>query len=328
MAQEKLAKSWHDTCPNSQKKCQISFAHNQLPARLQNTQHHVEEDSERIKNVGTVRARGVDSSTMNCVSVDGKRRARSRGNRSTDGAQKESRRERRIRHVQAQQQAEAACGDLTKAVDSNTMKCVSVDGKGRARTAVVGPDVSDGDKGDDGGGDGGDDGGGDGGEDGGGPGSSGSDGAMHRWLWQTETAEAAPAAGLPAAKILDDAAAATAKVSSLVTGRRHPLPSDRVAKEQQAIDRTMRKRQSLRDSIHAMQASTLAINQALELAASDRSYPDQHCGCTCDPRAERARIFIHATTVAAPPVLVPTHDRSKGLLEVKGASHGATNPGP
>ena len=53
-------RSWHDICPNSQKKCQISFAHNQLPARLQNTQHHVEEDSERIKNVGTVRARGTD----------------------------------------------------------------------------------------------------------------------------------------------------------------------------------------------------------------------------------------------------------------------------
>ena len=196
-------KSWHDICPNSQKKCEISFAHNQLPARLQNTQHHVGDNSERIKNVDTVRARG------------------------TDGAQKESRRERRIRHVQAQQQAETACGDLTKGVDSSTTKCVGVDGKGRARTAVVGADVSDGDKGDDGGGDGGDDGGGDGGEDGGGPGSSGSDGAMHCWMGQTETAEAAPATGLPAAEILDDVATATAKVSSLVTGRRHPLPSDR-----------------------------------------------------------------------------------------------------
>ena len=81
-------------------------------------------------------------------------------------------------------------------LDSGTTQCVSVDGKGRARTVVVGAAVSGGDRGDDGGGDGGDDGGGEGGEDGGGQGSSDGEGAVHRWLRQTETAEAAPATGL------------------------------------------------------------------------------------------------------------------------------------
>jgi uncharacterized membrane protein YgcG len=301
------SKGWHEMYPNFQKKCQLAFAQHQLPARksiqgvtvqachseaqksagfpvrvqksaapshehpqsavqsdqptsklssacaidvrapdLQYDQHHDEEDyDERTENVHTVRAR------------------------STDGAQKESRRERRIRRLQDHQQAEAACGDLTESVDSSTTKCVSVDGKGRARTIMAGEDVSGGDRGDDGGGDGGDDGGGEGGEDDGGQGSSDGDGAVHRWLRQTETAEAAPAAGLPAGENLDGVAASTAKLPSNVAGRQHPIPSDRIAEEQQAIDSQVRMRQSLQDSIHAMQASTLAINRAAELAARD-----------------------------------------------------------
>ena len=291
-------KSWHHMYPNSQKKCQLAFAQHQLPTRksiqgvtvqachservqksaapsheyhqsavqldqptsklssdcaidvrapdLQYDEHHDEEDyDERTENVHTVRAR------------------------STDGAQKESRRERRIRRLQDHQQAEAACGDLTESVDSSTTKCVSVDGKGRARTIMAGEDVSGGDRGDDGGGDGGDDGGGEGGEDGGGQGSSDGEGAVHRWLRQTETAEAAPAAGLPAGENLDGVAASTAKLPSNVAGRQHPIPSDRIAEEQQAIDSKVRMMQSFQDSIHAMQASTLAINRAAELAARD-----------------------------------------------------------
>ena len=275
------SKGWHEMYPNCQKKCQLAFAQHQLPARksiqgvtvqachsetqksagfpvrVQKSaapshehpqsavqsdqptsklssacaidlrapdlqyiydQHHDEEDyDERTENVHTVRAR------------------------STDGAQKESRRARRMRRLQAQQQAEAACGDLTKGADSSTTKCVSVDGKGRARTVVVGADVSGGDRGDDGGGDGGDDGGGEGGEDDGGQGSSDGDGAVHRWLRQTETAEAAPADRRSVAEILH-------------------------AREQQAIDSATRQRESFRAAIHAMQNSTLSIVQATELA--------------------------------------------------------------
>ena len=276
------SKGWHEMYPNCQKKCQLAFAQHQLPTRksiqgvtvqachservqksaapsheyhqsavqldqptsklssdcaidvrapdLQYDEHHDEEDyDERTENVHTVRAR------------------------STNGAQKESRRERRIRRLQAQQQAEAACGDLTKGVDSSTTQCVSVDGKGRARTVVVGADVSGGDRGDDGGGDGG------------GQGSSDGEGAVHRWLRQTET----QTTGLPAGENLDGVATATAKLPALVAGRQHPIPSDRIAEEQQAIDSKVRMMQSFQDSIHAMQASTLAINQAAELAVRD-----------------------------------------------------------
>jgi signal transduction histidine kinase len=68
---------------------------------------------------------------------------------------------------------------------------------------------------------------------------------------------------------LDGVATATAKLPALVAGRQHPIPSDRIAEEQQAIDSKVRMMQSFQDSIHAMQASTLAINQAAELAVRD-----------------------------------------------------------